>query len=58
MSSLSDAHRQVLELSYSGQLTQQEIAHKLSIPLGTVKTRSYHALRSLKAALEARDIHG
>jgi RNA polymerase sigma-70 factor (ECF subfamily) len=58
MSSLSDAHRQVLELSYSSQLTQQEIAHKLNIPLGTVKTRSYHALRSLKAALEARDIHG
>jgi RNA polymerase sigma-70 factor (ECF subfamily) len=58
MSSLSDAHRQVLELSYSGQLTQREIADKLGIPLGTVKTRSYHALRSLKAALEARDIHG
>jgi RNA polymerase sigma-70 factor (ECF subfamily) len=58
LESLTDSHRQVLELSYRDHLKQAEIAHKLGIPLGTVKTRTYHALRSLRAALEQRDIHG
>jgi RNA polymerase sigma-70 factor, ECF subfamily len=58
LDSLSDAHRRVLELSYRDQLKQTEIAERLGIPLGTVKTRSYHALRSLRAALERRGIHG
>jgi RNA polymerase sigma-70 factor, ECF subfamily len=58
LDSLSDAHRQVLELSYQGQLKQAEIAERLGIPLGTVKTRSFHALRSLKAALDQRGIDG
>jgi RNA polymerase sigma-70 factor (ECF subfamily) len=58
LNSLSDAHREVLELSYGSQLKQTEIAARLGIPLGTVKTRSFHALRSLKAALDQRGIHG
>jgi RNA polymerase sigma-70 factor, ECF subfamily len=58
LDSLSDAHRQVLELSYQGQLKQTEIAERLGIPLGTVKTRSFHAMRSLKAALDQRGIYG
>jgi RNA polymerase sigma-70 factor (ECF subfamily) len=58
LDSLSEAHRQVLEMSYRDQLKQAEIAQKLGIPLGTVKTRSHHALRLLKAALEQREIRG
>jgi RNA polymerase sigma-70 factor (ECF subfamily) len=58
MNSLSDAHRQILELSYGDQLKQTEIADRLNIPLGTVKTRSFHAVRALRAALEERGIHG
>jgi RNA polymerase sigma-70 factor, ECF subfamily len=58
LDSLSEAHRRVLELSYRDQLKQTEIAERLGVPLGTVKTRSYHALRSLRAALEQRGIHG
>jgi len=54
LDSLSDAHREVLELSYRHALTQTEIAGRLGIPLGTVKTRTYHALRALKSALEER----
>ncbi|HSS12122.1 MAG TPA: sigma-70 family RNA polymerase sigma factor [Acidimicrobiales bacterium] len=57
LDSLSEPHRQVLELAYRDHLKQAEIAHRLGIPLGTVKTRTYHALRSLRAALEQRDIH-
>jgi RNA polymerase sigma-70 factor, ECF subfamily len=58
MQSLTPAHREVLELSYHRQLKQAEIAERLGIPIGTVKTRTYHALRSLKAALQERGIHG
>ena len=58
LDSLSDAHREVLELSYDGDLKQREIAERLGIPLGTVKTRTYHALRSLKGALEERSVDG
>lgn len=55
MSALSPAHRQVLELSYDEDLTQRQIAERLDVPLGTVKTRTYYALRSLKLALEEAD---
>ena len=56
LDSLSDAHREVLELSYHERLKQTEIAARLGIPLGTVKTRCFHALRALKAALDERGI--
>jgi RNA polymerase sigma-70 factor (ECF subfamily) len=47
----------VLELGYREGLTQVEIARRLDIPLGTVKTRTYYALRALKLALEERGIN-
>lgn len=56
LDSLSPAHRQVIELSYGGGLTQAEIARRVGVPLGTVKTRTYHALRALKLALEAQGV--
>jgi RNA polymerase sigma-70 factor (ECF subfamily) len=55
---LSPAHREVLELSYRRDLKQSQIAERLGVPLGTVKTRTYHALRALKAALEAGGVDG
>jgi RNA polymerase sigma-70 factor (ECF subfamily) len=58
MACLSPQHREVLALSYDCDLTQPMIAAILGIPLGTVKTRSYFALRALKLALEERGIHG
>jgi RNA polymerase sigma-70 factor (ECF subfamily) len=57
LDSLSPAHREVLELSYRQDLKQSQIAEKLGLPLGTVKTRTYHALRALKAALEQGGVH-
>jgi RNA polymerase sigma-70 factor (ECF subfamily) len=58
LDSLSDAHREVLELSYREHLKQAEIAERLGIPLGTVKTRCFHAMRALKATLDQRGIYG
>ena len=56
MQSLSPAHRQILELFYGQDRKQSEIAALLGLPLGTVKTRSYYALRALKLALQERGI--
>jgi RNA polymerase sigma-70 factor (ECF subfamily) len=53
---LSPAHRQVLLLAEAG-LPQSQIAARLGLPLGTVKTRTFHALRALRAALTQRGFH-
>ena len=54
LSSLSDAQREVIDLAYYGQLSQTEIAERLGIPLGTVKTRTFAALKTLRVALADR----
>lgn len=48
---LAPEQRECLELAYFGCLSQSEIAEKLGIPLGTVKTRTRQALQKLSAAL-------
>lgn len=54
--SLSPAHRQVIMLAEEG-LTQSQIAEQVGLPLGTVKTRTFHALRALRGALASQGIH-
>ena len=43
--------REVLLLGYFEGLSSSEIAHKLSIPVGTVKSRVAAALSALREAL-------
>ncbi len=56
LETLSRAHREVLELQYRGDLTQSQVAERLGIPLGTVKTRTLYALRALSAELRERGL--
>lgn len=48
---LDPKHRYLLELAYFDGLSQMEMAHKLEIPLGTVKTRVRFALRQMREHL-------
>jgi len=50
---LSVDHRAVVVLRYFLELSPDEIADTLGIPGGTARSRLHHALRRLRAALEA-----
>lgn len=58
LDALSEAHREVLMLVHGEGLTQTQIAERLGLPLGTVKTRMFHGLRALKVALAERGYDG
>lgn len=48
---LTPEHREVLLLAYYGGYTQQQIAEMTGLPLGTVKSRTLHSMRRLRARL-------
>jgi RNA polymerase sigma-70 factor, ECF subfamily len=55
LADLPAEQRQVLEMAYFAGKTQVRIAEELGIPLGTVKTRTFAALRKLRRVLETED---
>ena len=56
LTALSSEHRDVIvELYYRGR-SVAEAAQKLHIPAGTVKSRTYYALRALRLTLEERGL--
>jgi RNA polymerase sigma-70 factor, ECF subfamily len=56
MATLSPDHRAVLRETYFKGLSVAEAADVLGIPAGTVKSRTYYALRALRVAFEERGI--
>lgn len=52
MSQLPESERLILEIAYYEGLSQSEIAKRLDIPLGTVKTRSRQGLLKLRQTLQ------
>jgi RNA polymerase sigma-70 factor (ECF subfamily) len=51
LETLPGHQRELVELAYWGGLSQTEIAQRLEVPLGTVKTRTRAALKRLADAL-------
>lgn len=49
---LSNEQRQAIEMAFFGGLTQNEIAHRLAEPLGTVKARIRRGMIRLKDLIE------
>jgi RNA polymerase sigma-70 factor (ECF subfamily) len=55
LDSLPPAAREVVELAFYSDLTQAEIAHRLGLPLGTVKSHMRRALLRLRRHVEGSD---
>ncbi|MFF1735710.1 sigma-70 family RNA polymerase sigma factor [Streptomyces sp. NPDC058247] len=49
---LTADHRAVVQLLYCDGVSVAEAARRLTVPEGTVKSRAYYAVRSLRAAFE------
>jgi RNA polymerase sigma-70 factor, ECF subfamily len=49
---LTPDHRQMIRLAHFQGLSVREIADKCDLPIGTVKSRTWYALRSLRLVLE------
>lgn len=56
MATLTLDHRTVLRETYFKGLSVAEAAKVLGVPTGTVKSRTYYALRALKQVFEQRGI--
>ncbi len=48
---LSESHRQVFELGVVQELPYATIAEMLEVPIGTIKSRMFHAVRNLRDLL-------
>src|SRR3954468_3163325 len=49
---LTPEHRQMIRLAHFQGMSVREIAEKCELPVGTVKSRTWYALRSLRLVLE------
>lgn len=55
LATLPREQRDVIELAYWGDYTQTEIATRLAVPLGTIKSRAALGLKKLARSLQAWD---
>jgi RNA polymerase sigma-70 factor, ECF subfamily len=53
---LTPDHRDVIRLAHFESLTLKEISQATGIPLGTVKSRTYYALRHLRLVLDEMEV--
>lgn len=52
---LPPPYRETLELRLREELTYEELAHVLGVPIGTIRSRLHEALRRVRAAVAARE---
>jgi RNA polymerase sigma factor (sigma-70 family) len=56
LSALSEEHRSVLVLHDLEEIPQKEVAEILEIPIGTIKSRLFHARNNMRAFLEREGV--
>jgi RNA polymerase sigma-70 factor (ECF subfamily) len=56
LKSLSPAHREVLNATILSDRTVNQAAEVLGVPVGTVKSRVYYAMRALRVVLEEKGV--
>ena len=55
LEALDEPHCEVIELAYFGGLSQREISERTGVPLGTVKSRTASAFKTLRGELTIQD---
>ena len=58
LENLSANHREVFELGVIQELPYTEISQLLSVPVGTVKSRMFHAMKALRELLDGTPSEG
>jgi len=53
---LSAEHREVIALRFQGEMSYEEIAKSLNVPLGTVKSRIFNAVKQCREYLKQKGI--
>jgi len=56
LQTLQPAHREILVLRFYGEHSYEEIAAITGVPLGTVKSRIFHAVKSARIELNRRGV--